>query len=542
MKKISGIKKALAVVLVAAISVSITLSGFGSEKVQAAGSGNYIIDSGIGLGEKIIEQCVPGGRIVAKGVDIVLGLIFDEPDKGPSNQDILDKIDGTNEKTDQMSEEINANLNRTNEWLGKIDARINKVNCELAELRSSIERHFEDIGYSMTMDTRHIENKIITQSVIGNNGRTLDALMTSLEGVADQINAIVSDRNLSAAEKALEMNALIGNNTLWNRNDNFYFGTKNLIDMLRLSSFMDNRSNRDFFQVVYDDFAAECMFSGEALDHSRAFVDRMMLLSLYSYTISIQCLDAAHIVSGFSDEFINNLSTKGKNIYNNTCTLAIIVQMEKKNLTDRLFNIEKSDSVVSHYKKYIDTDRMYFVNRGLTEKYCSKTLATKSRYSEGNGYGDAVRNFNEFAGKSLLDRFERKALVEYVKQNYPGKTLREYLEYIGFDTTSAEPGASFMVEDIRNEYRKDRMPYPFTRKWLVYTGAKFDKAADLFKCELGSTPGYDGADSRMTDEYTDDYIFITNVTGRGIDPSVWAKSNTVEDPTDPGLMVIIVAP
>ena len=66
MKKISGIKKALAVVLVAAISVSITLSGFGSEEVQAAGSGNYIIDSGIGLGEKSSNNAYRAAELLPK--------------------------------------------------------------------------------------------------------------------------------------------------------------------------------------------------------------------------------------------------------------------------------------------------------------------------------------------------------------------------------------------------------------------------------------------------------------------------------------------
>lgn len=387
------IATALAVIMILSVVAASGVSA-SAEKVKSV-PGEMAYQAGLGL----IRAYLPGGPVIVGPLDT---LISSFSDKGPSLSDISD---------------------------------------EISALRDEINEQFSDIKKQMQNYTEQIENKIVDQTVIAGKGTGFDKLMTGLEETDRQINAINGDTTLNDKEKAVEIASLIGKNTEWIKNNNLLFGYQDFMNTLGSSSFADQK-DRDLYQVVYNDFTSKVMFSGEALDMANPYISRVLLLGLYAYSINSQCLKAAKTVSEFTAADEGELNKDELINYHAVKSLTSIVNAKINDMNDRMFDMERSDSVVTHFGNYaVNSSRTVFLNNGTTNKPFGKTIKSADMTKLGNDFD----GFLDLMDNGGLSHEEINALIAYVKSAYPKNTLREYLTYVGFDMDSVPKDARFVV-------------------------------------------------------------------------------------------------
>ncbi len=398
MKRKTTIKnRIIATALSAIMIVSATTAAAVSTSAATLKSvpGDMIYQAGLG----VIRAYLPGGPVIVGPLDT---LVKSFSDSGPSLSDI---------------------------------------SAEISALRDEIYEQFSDIKDQMKDYTEQIENKIVDQTVIAGKGTGFDKLMTGLEETDRQIRAINGDTTLNDKEKAVEIASLIGKNTEWIKNNNLLFGYQDFMNTLGSSSFADQK-DRDLYQVVYNDFTSKVMFSGEALDMADPYISRVLLLGLYAYSINSQCLKAAKTVSEFTNADEEELNKDELINYHTVKSLTSIVNSKIDDMNDRMFSMDRGDSVVAHLNNYaVNSSRTVFLNNGTANKPFGKSLKSANMTEIGND----VEGFLDLMDNGGLSHEEINALIAHVKSAYPKNTLREYLSYIGFDMESLPKDARFVV-------------------------------------------------------------------------------------------------
>ena len=386
--------------IIAGILSLITVFSVGSLAVTSASAastgdptGDVLYQSGLGF----IRQYFPGGQAIAGGLDALLGAFVG----GPSMADISKQI---------------------------------------SELRDDMNKQFDELKGEIKNYTVEIENKITDQTIIANKGDDFDQLMTTLQLTDRQINSINADTTINDREKAVEIAALIGKNTDWTNSGNLYNKYMNFITTLSSESFGDQK-NRDYFQVVYSDMVSQSMFSGEALNRSRPYVQRVILLGLYAYTIEAECLKAAQTVSKFTADDEAALSPKELNKYNSVCSLTSVVNDSINYMNDRILGTDRSNSVVSHLKAYEEINKTKFINQGKSDKALSANMTVGNL----SHIADQTEALLAIMDKGALTRDEIMTVASHVRSNYPGTTLRDYLSGVGFNMKSVPQNARFVV-------------------------------------------------------------------------------------------------
>ena len=229
MKNTSRIKTRIIAGILSAITVisvgTVAMTSASAATLPSTGdkASDIVINAGYQAGLTAIKLGIPGGTAIAPMLDSIIGSFMP---KGPSLTD------------------INSNIN---------------------ELRSEISTQFAEVKKQITDSTNAVEKKIVNQSVIAEKGDSFDSLMTAMKATDRQLRSISENDDLNAQEKAVEMAYLIGDNADWLKKDNVYFQYEDFMNTLSSSTFSDC-GDRDLFRVIYDDYTAKVMFSGEALD------------------------------------------------------------------------------------------------------------------------------------------------------------------------------------------------------------------------------------------------------------------------------------
>ena len=384
----------LAVVTIFSVTVATSVSAAAAPTGDVAGDAIYA--AGIG----IIRQYAPGGQAIAGALDTIINSFTQQ---GPSLSDISNDI---------------------------------------SKLRSDISTQFADVKKQMKDYSEAIENKIVDQTVIAGKGVGFDKLMTELQATDRQINSINHDSSINDKEKAVEIACLIGKNSEWNKTSNLYYGYQDFMNTLSASSFADQK-DRDLYQVVYSDFASKVMFSGEALDRSNPYIDRVMLLGLYAYSINSQCLKAAQTVSRFTADDEKLLGADELRNYYSVKSLTGVVNGEIDHMNSKMFDTSRADSVAAHYNTYKSMSRLVFVNKNTESKALTASMTAGNLSNIANN----PNNLFNIMDKGALNHKELSDLSAYVKSAYNGKTLRDYLTYVGFDLTNVPKDARFVVGD-----------------------------------------------------------------------------------------------
>ena len=388
-------------------SISILDNSTAFAKANGAKLGEVIPEAAYEAGIAAISTYLPGGAVISPALDVICESFMDQ---GPTLEDLSGQIE---------------------------------------QLRADISKEFADIKAQMKSFTQEIEDMIVNQTVIASKGSDFDKLMTAVQSTDRQMQAIMADTGINDQEKAVEVAMLIGPNSEWIKQDNMLFQYQDFMNTLGSSSFAEQK-DRDLYQVVTDYFTSKAMFSGDALDMARPYIQRVLMLGLYAYSINSQCLKAAQTVSMFTDEDIAKLSTEEKNKYDSIVSLTSVVNNEINELNGRMFDTERTDSVVTHFISYETSNRLVFLNCGTENIEFSGTFSIVDLTTiENRGTFDFLTELMD--GKGLtLDQI--KAVAEYVKTYYPDETLRDYLKNLGFDTESVPTNAFLPVGEAKVYY------------------------------------------------------------------------------------------
>ena len=357
---IAGILSAITIISVGTVAMAsasaATLPSTGDK------ASDIVINAGYQAGLAAIKLGVPGGTAIAPMLDSIIGSFM------PKGLSLTD---------------INSNIN---------------------DLRSEINTQFSEVKKQITDSTNAVEKKIVNQSVIAEKGDSFDSLMTAMKATDRQLRSISENDDLNDQEKAVEMAYLIGDNADWLKKDNVYFQYEDFMNTLSSSTFSDC-GDRDLFRVIYDDYTAKVMFSGEALDRADPYVNRVIYLGLYAYSMCAQCLKAHQIIAGFTEEDIAKLHPNQLSRYNKVISPMNNINSEITEITDKMFEADRADSVA----------------------------AGQELYGQSPGFLDYLQIEN--MSRNSMSHSDISALWKYVQENYKDMTWREYLTKVGFDVS-----------------------------------------------------------------------------------------------------------
>ena len=416
---------------------------------------DLIKKNAVKLGMTAIEKFVPGGKAISPVVGKILVACGVMP-----KETTLDDI---NKNITQMREEINDQL-----------ATIKK-----------------DIG----KNTKDILDALKNETYISGFGTEMDKLHEAAQGIGKQIDSFRNNENLSEEEKAVEIAALIGNNTKWNSDGDFVFRMKTIGNTLAGKTFSDMKG-RDLYQIVYENEIKNVMFSGEAYDKIAPYIDKVMLEYFYAYSVMAQCFEAADQVAQFTPEQIEGLSAQASHKYYQSVSRKCVIDDEIQNISDKIFNAERNDSVITAYSVFKfkkDNQRNVFVDKGNDEIVISKDVKENTvRYGvvkTSDINKDCLNKANSIINKALSENAIKgskvKELSVYVDQTYPGMSFDKFLEYVGIDTSNF----------------KDSTTKMFAAGNSAVTDDYFENGNKIF------TVGFDTFCHRLSDEESRNYYY-----------------------------------
>ena len=284
------------------------------------------IDAGLGA----IRQFVPGGQVIAG----FLAPFFDavlKVDKPDPSKEIMKKLD---------------------------------------EIESEIKNHLNLIENEIKYLGKDIFERIKGTIYINSFGTDLNYLKTQIEFLVSTLTINTNSTKLTHNEIIVENAFAIGNNNQWMKQGHMIFNLKNLADTLAGNSF-SLADPRDLYQIVYDNFVPDSLFSGEAYDDSDYYIEKVMNIYLYGCSAIFQSLENAYLLCNFTDNDIESLSPLIKEHYYSTAVSEPRLVTElMRSIAEKVFNIKNESSVISHYLafKYKKKNcRNIFINLGRTD-------------------------------------------------------------------------------------------------------------------------------------------------------------------------------
>ena len=284
------------------------------------------IDAGLGA----IRQFVPGGQVIAG----FLATFFDavlKVDKPDPSKELIKKLDDIE---------------------NEIKNRLNLIENEIKYLGKDIFERIKGTIY------------------INSFGTDLNNLKTQIEFLVSTLTINSNSTKLTHNEIIVENAFTIGNNKNWMQPGHMIFNLKNLADTLAGNTF-STAEPRDLYQIVYDNFVPDNMFSGEAYDDSDYYIEKVMNIYLYGCSAIFQSLENAYLLCNFTDNDIESLSPLIKEHYYSTVVSEPRLVTElMRSIAEKVFNIKNESSVISHYLafKYKKKNcRNIFINLGRTD-------------------------------------------------------------------------------------------------------------------------------------------------------------------------------
>ena len=327
-----------------------------------------------------VSKAVPGTGILLAPVKALFHAGLDEPDP---LQMINSRLQDMDSKLDEMSEKLcslDSGINRNTQWMGsKIE------NCaDLSDLRNDF-RNLSPEASKLVRDISSIEN----------------------------------NSNLNKNQKILRLAALT--NT-----ERFDRVTTYIYKIMKAMGGKDI-AYTDMFETLYKKEALRSMFAKEA--YNRAYPVAEALTQQYIYAISLveECQLAAMALEQFGEDEIADIS-------GNAGDLA-----KFRNFNFKRHNLDMDDmtealnAVADGFQRFKDShDNCNYIRKGTENR---KISFGRKLNSEDGKYLDPI----DESGKNALSVEEIIELADYVRANYPGKSVYEYLRDNGVSLNIINP-------------------------------------------------------------------------------------------------------
>ena len=383
------------------------------------------VDLAIKAGKALIENFVPHGKqIIAVATAIINAFKKDEKGQEVSLKDIKDDIA--------------------------------QLRSELINQYQQIENQLESLSEQQRQIESKLETIIVAQTTIAEKGNNFDTLLTTLQATARQINTIQNDTSLSEQDKAVQLALLIGRNDKWIESSNLYNQYLNFLNTITGTTFGDIKG-KDLITLIYESYLTNSLFTGEAKCSTEVYLDQVVYLALYAYSICAECLKAAEEVSCFTSDDVAELNDVNKGHYNNNevTSLYSIVTQESTYLNTKVFAVGLDETSFADRMNAFYNDglnRHIFTNCGTANVALSDNLLVRS--FKDDAYVNDGSEYDSWSPQTYIDQLDkntqfganhRRALVNHAKANFSG-TMREYLTALGYDLTAVTENAWFYME------------------------------------------------------------------------------------------------
>lgn len=243
--------------------------------------------------------------------------------------------------------------------------------------------------------------------------------------IQTQFDQISCWNDLPQAEKDIKLANLIGTREKWVKEDNAVSALSVLGDYLtgekKLSS-----GNNTIYMTMINHYSKSVCFGKEAIDRTNSFIADAAAIYLQGSMEMIDCLFAerAHLL---------RQGTKS-----GECDAAYCVD-KIKSILQQVDNVKKC---ISDYKQNTSPLKFYD-HSGDTQKNIpmQETLGRTD-------FSAAKELKSILPADKILSTEQMQYIVNYVKTYYPEKTLREFLQYVGFRFTGNDCEKAFMMMNM----------------------------------------------------------------------------------------------
>jgi len=337
-----------------------------------------------------MHEFVPGGKMLSPLVQSVLGTAF------------LDK--------ELSLDDINDNINNL---YGRIEQFENNMKEELKNILS-----IENFDYSI-----------------------FTPFNSQIQGIVNAIKTAQDSTSYTTKQKLAIIAAQIDGDIEWKKSNSPLVGFTSVTKKLNNSNIVDGK---DMFTAVYDYFKQRSMFSGEAIDKTRAVIDGIMQNYMAGYTVLLECLTAQLMVNalenkdGIDQYYLDHISTNVDEILAKINEItSVVVGIEENGYWD------STGTVSEKYNRILNINRKIFINKGKNNlQLTGSVMATNHGSLWDNNEDMAVGAFNSMVLDSVkhLSGDQLKDLAAYAKEK--GMTIRELLNANGFYTGNVPQNAN----------------------------------------------------------------------------------------------------
>lgn len=379
---------------------------------------------------------------------------------------------------------------------------IAKMNTEIKARLDEIEKEIKETGKDLM---EAYKNELYINTI----GKDLDDLYAEITKKAINIHTNNTSTKLTENERLVENAYLIGNNKAWGEPNNIVFSIDKLANILSGQTF-SKLDNRDFYKVVYDANAANCMFSGEAYDDSEKYIDRVMFVYFYGCGLISECLADSRAVSKLTPDEVKALSPL---VYQHYLECGVAEPGDIDDQCDliakNVYDTENPNSVISHYSmyKYEKVNlRNLFINKGHgtpvpisssidSQLFSFKEYSTTRRQRTSSGvdkYIESIKkNMADYANSNAIPPSSMHDLADYYFSRYKDGSFYSFLkDMCGIDCGNlasdalfpiAHSGSSSAVWESRDHRNGD-----YDHWYIYFDGINDKQTAKAFVYELNA--------------------------------------------------------
>ena len=366
---------------------------------------------------------------------------------------------------------------------------------KLDEINDKIDKLFERIDKVQNELVNSFGNQLGIQSFYD----TFVSFKSQIQSMKRKISEISKDKSLTMLDKIAKIGSLAGDYSEWDTKFENTLGKLN--ELIKKPSFTQDGN---IFELSYNHFCSQSMFSGEALDKAKPLCDALMQVYIAGVTTITECLSAQLYVGRLPDEYKSKISSE---YMSHICRNENDIISEIKEIGDPLLASETKQGVI----RYVDangnsypadsiviertgsflgmTVKRFYINgvqvyadmgdittakEGTvkamytnTFNKCRRILVNKS--ASGNGYrvydklcffnhsdnpyntGKFSRNkgtvsvdwFNTKAADKQISFDDIKAMASYCRDK--GITIRSLLNSVGIDTSAVARNANIIT-------------------------------------------------------------------------------------------------
>ena len=201
---------------------------------------------------------------------------------------------------------------------------------KLDEINDKIDKLFERIDKVQNELVNSFGNQLGIQSFYD----TFVSFKSQIQSMKRKISEISKDKSLTMLDKIAKIGSLAGDYSEWDTKFENTLGKLN--ELIRKPSFTQDGN---IFELSYNHFCSQSMFSGEALDKAKPLCDALMQVYIAGVTTITKCLSAQLYVGRLPDEYKSKISSE---YMSHICLNSNDIENEIKSINEYTANPSKT--------------------------------------------------------------------------------------------------------------------------------------------------------------------------------------------------------